>query len=268
MSDRGGRGQDAGRERSVSPEGALRSYDRRKHELAQIVREGLAAAREAKNDQLERALQEVSAKLAGDHFNLVVVGQFSRGKSTLMNAILGKSYLPSGIVPVTSVITAVSYGSRERVVLRQGNSILTLEIPIRELVNYVTEQANPGNRRGITIAEVQAPVEILRRGFFFCGHAGPWLGGEREHCHNAEFSSRGRCHRVYNKLRRATDTGGTHLFERMPRASPKSVCGREQDRLGRGSGAERNSRFRRSEGPRGAELSISACLRRIRAECA
>jgi translation elongation factor EF-Tu-like GTPase len=167
MSDRGGREQDAGWERSVSPEGALRSYDRRKHELAQIVREGVAAGREAKNEQVERTLQEVSAKLAGDHFNLVVVGQFSRGKSTLMNAILGKAYLPSGIVPVTSVITAVSYGSRECVVLRAGNSILTHEIPIRELVNYVTEQANPGNRRGITMAEVQAPVEILRRGFFF-----------------------------------------------------------------------------------------------------
>jgi GTP-binding protein EngB required for normal cell division len=167
MSDPDSREQYPARERSVSPEGALRSYDQRKHALAQIVREGLAAGREVKNEQVERTLQELSAKLAGDHFNLVVVGQFSRGKSTLMNAILGKAYLPSGIVPVTSVITAVSYGSRECVVLRQGNSILTQEIPIRELVNYVTEQVNPGNRRGITIAEVQAPVEILRRGFFF-----------------------------------------------------------------------------------------------------
>ena len=167
MSDRDTSEQNIKRERSVSPESALHSYDRRKHELAQIVRESLAAARGAKNEQVECTLQELSAKLAGDHFNLVVVGQFSRGKSTLMNAILGKAYLPSGIVPVTSVITAVSYGSRECVVLRQGNSILTQEIPICELVNYVTEQANPGNRRGITIAEVQAPVEILRRGFFF-----------------------------------------------------------------------------------------------------
>jgi len=167
MSDRDIREQGIERERSVSPEGELRSYDQRKHELAQVVREGLAAASDARREEIERELREVSAKLAGDRFNLVVVGQFSRGKSTLMNAILGKAYLPSGIVPVTSAITAVSYGSKERVVLRAGDSMLTGEIPIGELAKFVTEQSNPGNRRGITMAEVQAPVEILRRGFFF-----------------------------------------------------------------------------------------------------
>ncbi len=167
MSDRDIRKEGIERERSVSPEGELRSYDQRKHELAQVVREGLAAASAVHREETEREFREISSKLAGDRFNLVVVGQFSRGKSTLMNAVLGKAYLPSGIVPVTSAITAVSYGTRERVVLRAGESMLTGEIPIGELANFVTEQSNPGNRRGITMVEVQAPVEILRRGFFF-----------------------------------------------------------------------------------------------------
>lgn len=167
MPDRYNREQEVQRERSVLHERALRSYDQHKHELAQVIREGLAAASKAHREVLESALREVSSKLAGDRFNLVVVGQFSRGKSTLMNAVLGKAYLPSGIVPVTSAITAVSYGTRECVVLRAGDSMLTGEIPISELANFVTEQSNPGNRRGITMAEVQAPVEILRRGFFF-----------------------------------------------------------------------------------------------------
>ncbi len=167
MPDRDNRDQGVEREGTVLPGDTLHSYDQRKHELAQVVREGLAAARDIKCEEIERALQEVSAKLAGDRFNLVVVGQFSRGKSTLMNAVLGKAYLPSGIVPVTSVITAVGYGVQERVVLRFVNSNLTHPIAIDKLTDYVTEQANPGNRKRIEVAEVQAPVEILRQGFFF-----------------------------------------------------------------------------------------------------
>jgi hypothetical protein len=39
------------------------------------------------------------------------------GKTSLMNAILGIDRLPTGITPLTSVITSVAYGSEEKVVL-------------------------------------------------------------------------------------------------------------------------------------------------------
>jgi len=147
--------------------GALAEYERHKHGIAQLLREIQSGAYQAKNRSLELEIGEVTHKLAEDRFYLTVVGQFSRGKSTLMNAILGKDYLPSGVVPVTSAITAVSYGSRERVVLRIAGSNLTSEIRISELTDFVTERTNPGNRNRIEMAEVQVPVEILQRGFFF-----------------------------------------------------------------------------------------------------
>lgn len=146
---------------------ALAEYERHKHSLAQIFREMHAEVYRSRNDALDREISELTKKLAEDRFYLTVVGQFNRGKSTLMNAVLGKDYLPSGIVPVTSAITAVSYGSRERVLLRVAGSNLTNEIGIRELADFVTERMNPGNRNRIEMAEVQVPVEILQRGFFF-----------------------------------------------------------------------------------------------------
>jgi GTPase SAR1 family protein len=148
------------------PQGVLAGYEARKHALAQILREVNAAATRVKQETLERAVLELTKKLADDRFYLTVVGQFSRGKSTLMNAILGRDYLPSGIVPVTSAVTAVSYGTRERVILRIAGSNLTSEIGIHELADFITERSNPGNRNRIEMAEVQVPVEILRRGFF------------------------------------------------------------------------------------------------------
>lgn len=144
----------------------LVTYEQHKHEIAQILREVHAGAYQAKIQTLEHAVGELTNKLAGDRFYLTVVGQFSRGKSTLMNAILGKDYLPSGFVPTTSAITAVSYGSREKVILRRSDTNLTSEIGIGDLADFVTERINPGNRERIEMAEVQVPVEILQRGFF------------------------------------------------------------------------------------------------------
>jgi len=155
-----------GSEPGSDVQAGLAAYERHKHEIAQILREVHAIAYQAKNLGLEYAVGDLTNKLAGDRFYLTVVGQFSRGKSTLMNAILGKQYLPSGFVPTTSAITAVSYGSREKVVLRRSDTNLTSEIGIRDLADFVTERINPGNQERIEMAEVQVPVDILQRGFF------------------------------------------------------------------------------------------------------
>lgn len=143
----------------------LKEYEQRKFHLAEIIRS--AQAIDTKNTELNGDCRELLARLAEDQFNLMVVGRFSRGKSTLMNAILGGDYLPTGIVPLTSVITTVRYGSRPQVVLHFRDSGLNREVPLTQLDEYVTQKGNPGNTKKIAWAEIQLPVEILRRGFFF-----------------------------------------------------------------------------------------------------
>jgi GTP-binding protein EngB required for normal cell division len=145
----------------------LREYERLKLDLATLIHSAVTCAADDQNDSLRRAYQDIATSLAEDRFHLAVVGQSSRGKSTLMNAVLGMDRLPTGIVPITSVITSVSYGSRERVRLFFQNSILYHEAPLSELPNYITEQGNPGNQRKIEVAEVQLPAEVLQRGFLF-----------------------------------------------------------------------------------------------------
>lgn len=145
----------------------LRGYEQLKFNLAGLLREIMAFARERCDQSLERQARELQMRLAADRFNLAVIGQFSRGKSTLMNALLGLNRLPTGVVPITSVITSVSYGTRERVLLHFQNSNLSSEVPLEELAHYVTEQGNPGNKKKIQVAEVQLPAELLQRGFYF-----------------------------------------------------------------------------------------------------
>lgn len=144
----------------------LREYEQQKFAIAEILRGAALAIPEAQTE-LRLRLQDLFARLAEDRFNLVVVGRFSRGKTSLMNAILGSDRLPTGIAPLTSVITTVTYGSKEQVVLKYKGRALDLEIPIKSLPKYITQQGNPGNIQGIKTAEVQLPAEILRRGFYF-----------------------------------------------------------------------------------------------------
>jgi small GTP-binding protein len=144
----------------------LRSYEQDKFAIADLVRSASLLG-PPQNRNWEERIEELLVRLAEDRFNLVVVGRFSRGKTSLMNAILGTDRLPTGIVPLTSVITTVAYGSSEQVVLKYQGRTLEQEIPLAELARYITQQGNPGNARGLRMAEVQLPVEFLRRGFYF-----------------------------------------------------------------------------------------------------
>ncbi len=139
----------------------LHRYELLKSELADLLR---AVPWQA--EQFERH-RDLFARLAEDRFNVAVVGRFSRGKSTLMNAMLGQDRLPTGIEPLTSVITSITYGSHEKVVLHFQDTSLFLDIRLDELEEYVTERGNPGNRRRIREAEIQLPAALLRTGFRF-----------------------------------------------------------------------------------------------------
>jgi small GTP-binding protein len=144
----------------------LRDYEQHKFSIAEVLR---SASRLVPHEQYEqhRRIDELFARLAEDRFNLVVVGRFNRGKTSLMNAIMATDRLPTGIVPLTSVITTVAYGSKEQAVLSYEGRIFTQEIAIEALPQYITQDGNPGNVQRIKKAEIQLPAEILRRGFHF-----------------------------------------------------------------------------------------------------
>jgi len=148
----------------------LKEYERAKFSLTEIVRS--AQAIDSKDSDLQSASRELLTRLADDRFNLMLVGRFSRGKSTLINAVLGHPYLPTGILPLTSVITTVRYGSRPQAVLNFRNAGFPREIPLSQLPEYVTQQSNPGNVKRLAYAEIQLPVELLRRGLFFVDSPG------------------------------------------------------------------------------------------------
>lgn len=96
-------------------------------------------------DSLAR-IAELQERLAEERFHLAVLGQFKRGKSTLLNALLGEPLLPTGVVPLTSIPTFVRARKKRtvRVLFREGKesafSDLTLDQARDVLARHVTEK--------------------------------------------------------------------------------------------------------------------------------
>jgi ribosome biogenesis GTPase A len=71
----------------------------------------MAALREAvlDNSSLAARLDSLRGRLRHNRLHLAVLGQFKRGKSTLINALLGAPLLPVAVVPLTAVPIFISW---------------------------------------------------------------------------------------------------------------------------------------------------------------
>lgn len=104
-------------------------------------------------------LDDLERRLSSSVLRVLVAGEAKRGKSTLLNALLGRDVLPTGVVPVTAVATVVRSGPVEQVVARFADGS-ERTLPMSALPGLVTEDANPGNVRGVRTVEVQLPTGL------------------------------------------------------------------------------------------------------------
>ena len=156
---------------------SFRHYTLVKQEVAAYVRSAKQLFQTLNAPEAIERCQELLVQLAEDRFNLAVVGQFKRGKSTLMNAIIGRDLLPTGLLPLTSAITTLCYGPKERLLLRHKGWEWEQETPLAQLADFITERGNPGNKKGLIEARVELPVQFLRRGLHFIDT--PGIGSAR-----------------------------------------------------------------------------------------
>ncbi len=71
-------------------------------------------ADEAGAPEIASEASALADRLAEGRFYVACIGQFKRGKSTLLNALVGQPLLPSGIIPITTAVTVLRWGSELR----------------------------------------------------------------------------------------------------------------------------------------------------------
>jgi GTPase Era involved in 16S rRNA processing len=122
----------------------------------------------AQQEILER-LARLRTRLDQGLLRVAVLGQFKRGKSTLLNALLGAPVLPTGVTPVTAIPTFINAGSKAaaRITFRDGKESLltTVESEIPDVLErYISEVKNPHNRLNVECVEIEVPSEFMDHG--------------------------------------------------------------------------------------------------------
>jgi len=119
-------------------------------------------AEEAGAPEIASDASALADRLAEGRFYVACIGQFKRGKSTLLNALVGQPLLPSGIIPITTAVTVLRWAPALRARVRLERDWHA--IPVGDLAAYVSEEQNPANRKGVSLVEVFVPSPLLADG--------------------------------------------------------------------------------------------------------
>lgn len=146
------------------------------------------AATEKEFRFFEEKIADIGERLRGERVHLAVLGQFKRGKSSFLNALLRAQVLPTSVIPLTSVPTYLRHSGNRSVKIRfeggreesfQSDSVDEL----REFLSgFVSEEKNPENKLHVEGVELFFDSPILERGVVLIDT--PGIGST--HLHNTE----------------------------------------------------------------------------------
>ena len=99
-----------------------------------------------------KSVEDVIEKISNEHFEVAIVGEFKRGKSTLINALLGQEVLPADVLPATATLNRVTYSKDPYVVVeyKDGQSE---RVDIDHLADYVTKLSYESEKKAETVKE-------------------------------------------------------------------------------------------------------------------
>jgi len=138
--------------------------------LPELLDNAVALLQSQRPDAIQLpGLNDLRDQLLEERLHLAVLGQFKRGKSTLLNAILGEALLPSSVLPVTALPTWVRPGEkRVKITIENNHEAVTEEQSTGDLTSFlnrfVNETQNPENILNVTEIKVFHPSEILKKG--------------------------------------------------------------------------------------------------------
>ncbi len=87
--------------------------------------------------QAEQA-KEASKRIKSHVFSVGIMGEFKRGKSTVINALLGEEIAPADVVPASATLNRITYGLNPKatIVYKDGHCE---EVPVDRIADYVTK---------------------------------------------------------------------------------------------------------------------------------
>lgn len=88
-------------------------------------------------DQAQQA-KDASARLKSRVFSVGIMGEFKRGKSTVINALLGEKIAPADVIPASATLNRITYGltPKATILYKDGHRE---SVPVDKIADYVTK---------------------------------------------------------------------------------------------------------------------------------
>ena len=130
-----------------------------KKELVHSIRK-LLAMNPPKDLQgkIEDLLQDINK----DVYTIVVLGEFKRGKSTFINALLGKSLLPMDVLPETAAISLLHYGEKPNAVIYYNDGHMEQGKPSYDYLKKFSAGSEHEQSGDVKYIDISYPLDILK----------------------------------------------------------------------------------------------------------
>lgn len=146
-----------------------------KRDTINCFQEGAVLARQLGFNAVAETIAEAEKDFQEKELMVVTVGEMKRGKSSMLNALLGEKehIFPVNASVATNAITIVRYGEEEKVEVvveerRKGRMVpATKAISRAEISDYVSEQGNPSNFKNVRLLKVEILNPLLKEGVIF-----------------------------------------------------------------------------------------------------
>jgi len=159
----------------------LEDFKAKKHHIASTI-ETIAEKLSQHGFETKAGEMLPQAQHIREHvFRIAVIGEFSAGKSTLLNAILGEKLLPAKMAPCTSASVEIAYGNAKRFLVKE-NDLEFEEKPWEQINDYMVipkhmsdeESAQHVNavQKKRRVIRIEAPIELCQNDVVLVDTAG------------------------------------------------------------------------------------------------
>lgn len=147
-------------------------FQQKRNALAVLVKQQIEVLHALNMVEVEATIRQLEERISTDSFKVLVVGEFNRGKSTFINALLRQEVLPAYSTPTTATINEVKWGDKSKAILyykksTSGSQKLPQEIPVDKIEEYVVikdSSKKEAKESPYEKVELLWPLELCRNG--------------------------------------------------------------------------------------------------------
>ncbi len=112
------------------------------------------AAQYSQGREFSNIIRDTAGQISSKKYRVAVIGEFKRGKSSLINTIIGADILPTDVLPMTAAITRLVYDTERKISINYKDGRIESRT-IRELFDYATKYDSDKEKTALSVRDIE-----------------------------------------------------------------------------------------------------------------